>query len=85
LAVFEQQGDSKLATGGESAKKSVDELLAPLPDAPRIQKCAISLHIDTGNVIYEEFTDAEEALDFIRDHLCNPEQILKRIAPFGNR
>ncbi len=79
---FEKQGkDGELVTGKELVKQAVDELLVPLPDAPCIQKFAISLQIDTGNVIYEEFTDVEESLEFIRAHFCNPEQILKRIAP----
>lgn len=83
---FEKQGEGgKLATGEELIKQAVDELLAPLPDTPRIQKFEISLQVDTGNVIYEEFADVEEALDFIRDHFRNSEQILKRIAPIGNR
>ncbi len=83
---FEKRGKGgKLATGEELVKQAVDELLAPLPDAPRIQKFEISLKVDTGNVIYEEFTDVEEALDFIRDHFRSPEQILKRIVPIGDR
>ncbi len=46
-----------------------------------IQRIEISLHIDTGNVIYGEFEDIESALEFVRTYHNNPEAILKRITP----
>lgn len=48
-----------------------------------IKKIGIALQIDTGNTIYEEFTNMEEALAFVRQYAQSPEAILEKIKPKG--
>ncbi|HEY72154.1 MAG: hypothetical protein B6I35_01835 [Anaerolineaceae bacterium 4572_32.2] len=76
-----QEKDGKLSTGEELIKRAIDELLSPLPEAPQIRQFKISLEIDTGNVIYQEFVDVEEVADFVHTYYRNPEKILERISP----
>ena len=56
-------------------------LPAPPSSTPRIQKFEITLHIETGNLIYEEFEDIEALMDFIQTYTRDSEAILKRISP----
>ena len=69
--------------GYELINQSIDELLSPLPNAQdvNVNKLKISLEINTGNVIYQEFDDIEEAQEFIQRYINNPDEILKRILP----
>ena len=59
----------------------LDDLLAPLPAEPAIKRYEIALRLETGNVIYQEFADIEEAFEFLREHYNNPDAILKKISP----
>lgn len=76
----EGQGGS-IITGEDLVKLAIDELLNPLPDNPQIHKLEIALQIDTGNTIYHEFKDAEEAMAFIQSYFQNPQAILQKITP----
>ena len=71
----------QLLTGGDLVKIAIDDLLAPLPQNPGIQALEIALQINTGHTIYQEFTDAEAAVDFIQTYFRNPQAILDRILP----
>ncbi len=53
-----------------------------MSETPRIQKVEITLYINTGNVIYQEFDDIESAMRFIQYMAHNPKAILERIAPW---
>ncbi len=48
-----------------------------------IKKIEIALQIDTGNTIYEEFANMEEALAFVRKYAQSPQAILDKIKPKG--
>ncbi len=61
--------------------QTLDALLAPLPHNPQIEKFEISLQINTGNTVYEEFEDFEEMREFIERLYKNPNEILNRIKP----
>lgn len=52
----------------------------PLPDTPTIKSVEISLHIETGNIIYEKFENLENLLNFLLEYQ-NPAKILERITP----
>jgi hypothetical protein len=67
--------------GKDLIQKAIDELLSPLPEQPQVQTLEIALQIDTGNTIYQEFKDVEEAMDFIQAYFQNPQAILKKITP----
>ena len=73
--------DGVSITGADLVKAAIDDLLAPLPTNPAIGRLEISLQVDTGNTIYAEFTDVEEALDLIQHYFANPRAILDRIKP----
>lgn len=51
-----------------------------LPDTPTIKSVEISLHIETGNIIYEKFENLEDLLNFLLEYQ-NPAKILERITP----
>ncbi len=70
-----------LQVGGDFVGAAIDELLKPLPDNPKIERLEIALQIDTGNTIYCEFSDMEQAIEFIQTHFQDPKNILKKIAP----
>lgn len=53
----------------------------PVPPNPKIAKFEIALQIDTGNTIYQEFSDLEEAQEFIQNYFSNPNEILDKITP----
>ncbi len=80
-----KDAEGKPLTGGDLVKNAIDELLAPLPANPTVKKFEISLQIDTGNTIYEEFTDIEEAQEFIQTYFRDPQAILERITPEKRR
>jgi len=73
--------DGTSVTGGELIKKAIDKLLSPLPENPRVKRFEIALQIDTGNTIYEDFEDYEQALEFIERYFRSPKAILSRITP----
>lgn len=73
----------KAVLGSDLIKKTIDELLTPHSKPPQIERFELSLQIDTGNVIYEEFTDMEEILEFIKIYTQNPTAILNHITPKG--
>lgn len=68
-------------TGGELIQAAIDKLLSPLPANPTIQKFEIALQVSTGNTIYQEFTDIEEACDFIYRYTGDVQMILNHITP----
>jgi hypothetical protein len=70
-----------LRVGGDFVGAAIDELLKPLPDNPKIERLEIALQIDTGNTIYCEFSDMEQAIEFIQTHFQDPKNILKKITP----
>jgi hypothetical protein len=67
--------------GEDLIKKAIDKLLDPLPLNPKIAKFEIALQIDTGNTIYREFEDAEDAMAFIQAYNQNSQAILEKITP----
>lgn len=67
--------------GEDLVRQALDQLLSPLPKTPRIATFEIALQVDTGNTIYQEFTDVEEALEFIQTYFGDSEEILRRITP----
>lgn len=67
--------------GGDLIKLAIDDLLSPLPSNPKIAKFEIALQIDTGNTLYREFTDVEEALNFIQTYFQSHDAILREINP----
>lgn len=71
----------KISTGRDRVQNALDDLLSPLPDNPKVERFQIALQIDTGNTIYEEFTDVEQAMEFIEQHFHNSAKILERIKP----
>lgn len=73
--------DGVVLKGSDLIKAAVDELLAPLPDSPAISRLEIALQIDTGNTIYEEFSDVEDVIEFLTRYWSNPQEILDRIMP----
>jgi hypothetical protein len=79
--VREQSEDGNQIQGRDRVKRAIDELLSPLPEAPRIKQFEIALQIETGNVIYAEFKDSEELCEFIQKYLQNPQAILDKITP----
>ena len=78
---FLREIDNKQATGGELIKKAIDELLTPFSFTPNVQRFKVSLDIDTGNVIYQEFDNLEDAMDFVTTYAQNPDKILDKITP----
>ncbi len=46
-----------------------------------VKKIKITLHIDTGNIIYEEFDNHKEAEAFLKLYSDNPQAILDKITP----
>ncbi len=77
---FVQPIESHL-TGKEKVIQAIDNLIKPLPNNPKIISFAVTLEIDTGNTIHMEFTDAENALDFLHSISGNPQKILDIITP----
>lgn len=67
--------------GGDLVKAAVDKLLQPLPDTLRIERFEIALQIETGNTIYREFKDVEDAIAFIQTHFQDPKTVLDKITP----
>jgi hypothetical protein len=80
---FTQEENGHLVSGVERIKQAIDDLLAPLPSNPSIKRFEIALQLETGNTIYEEFDNFEEALEFLQKHFHNPQEILRRIKPKG--
>ena len=78
---FLREIDNKQATGGELIKKAIGELLTPFSFTPNVQRFKVSLDIDTGNVIYQEFDNLEDAMDFVTTYAQNPDKILDKITP----
>jgi hypothetical protein len=80
---FPRRTDSlgHILTGGDLIRQVMDEFLAPLPTHPAVTRFEIALHISTGNLIYKEFVDIEEALQFIQLYHRNPDAILRVITP----
>lgn len=80
---FERKRDehNNPQTGADLIKMSINELLTPLPKSPRVTKFEISLQIETGNIVYQEFEDMEELFKFIQTHSQNPDELLKLITP----
>jgi hypothetical protein len=73
--------DTTAKLGSDLIKQAIDELLSPLPENPQVKKLEVALQIDTGNTIYHEFKDAEEAMAFIQTYFQNPRAILQKITP----
>jgi len=46
-----------------------------------VRKFEIALQLDTGNTIYQEFTDIEEAQEFMQKYFNNSQAILEQITP----
>jgi hypothetical protein len=74
-----KDADGRSIIGADLIKHAIDELLAPVPQAFNIEEFEIALKISTGNVIFQTFDDVEAALDFIKKHSQNPQEILRRI------
>lgn len=76
--------EGKTISSGDLITRVIDRLIAPLPANPAIVSFEIALQVSTGNTIYCEFHDAEEAMAFIADFAHNPQAILDRITPKSN-
>lgn len=77
----DQDAAGKIITGNDRIKQAINTMLAPLPSKPRIEQFEIALQIDSGNTVYKEFKDYEEALEFVREHYENPMKLLEIITP----
>lgn len=75
----------KQTTGKQLIQNSLDKLLRPLPDNPKINNFEITFEIETGNLIYRKFKDLEELLEFISENANNPTKILEQISPKQNK
>ncbi|MBP8973913.1 MAG: hypothetical protein KBH93_08545 [Anaerolineae bacterium] len=73
--------DGVMLKGSDLIKSAIDELLAPLPANPTISRLEVALQIDTGNTIYEEFSDVEDVIEFLTRYWSSPQEILGRITP----
>ena len=73
--------DGSFILGSDLIAAAIDQLLQPLPSNPQIKTFEIALQIDTGNIIYAEFTDFEDAVEFLRAHVADPKAILSKITP----
>ena len=51
------------------------------PEHLKIEKVMITLHIDTGNRLYDEFDNIEDALEFVMTYYQNPQAIRDKITP----
>lgn len=78
---FMREEQGKRLSGADRIKRAVDDMLSPLPPNPSIKRFEIALQIETGNTIYEEFDDVEQAMDFLQKYFQNPQEILRRIKP----
>jgi len=79
-----QDENGNMLTGGDLIEAAIDELLSPLPSNPTIARFEVALQIDTGNTIYEEFTDMEHLIEFVSTYSSNAEAILDKITPKKN-
>lgn len=73
--------DKQEITGRHLVTGAIDQLLEPLPSNPKVETLEIALQISTGNTIYREFRDAEEAMQFIQTYFTTPKLILDEITP----
>jgi len=55
------------------------------PSNPKIKTIEISLNIETGNIICQRFDNVDDALEFIKLHVENPDAILEKINPRNRR
>lgn len=76
-----QGSNGVMLKGSDLIEAAIDKLLAPLPDSPAISRLEIALQIDTGNTIYEEFSDVEDVMEFLTRYWSDPQEILDRITP----
>lgn len=67
--------------GRDLVIEAIDDILKPLPSAPTIEKFEIALQISTGNIIYKEFADYEEFMDFVKNYHDDPTYVLQDITP----
>lgn len=51
------------------------------PKRPKINRFEITLHVESGNLIYKKFDNLEEMLDFINQTASDPEKIREIISP----
>jgi hypothetical protein len=79
--VREQDSDGNQLLGSDLIRIALSKLLEPLPQNPAINRIEVALHIDTGNTIYCEFHDIEEAFAFLQMYHQNPKAILDKIKP----
>jgi len=73
--------DDSVILGKHLIEVAINNVLKPLPEVPQIVSFEISLQIDSGNVIYRQFSDLEEALDFVEKYTGHPQAILETITP----
>lgn len=66
-------------TGLQKIQRALDQFLRS-PVSPRPVNWSLTLQVDSGNLIHEEFTDLEQLMAFI-EHYSDPENILKTITP----
>lgn len=73
--------DGSILIGSDLIIAAIENLLSPLPTNPQVRAFEITLQISTGNTIHQEFSDPEQAVDFIQQHFSNPKAILEKITP----
>lgn len=77
----EAGNDNTNIVGADLIREAIDQLLSSPPSDPKINKFEIALHIETGNLIYEEFEDIEALMELIQTYTRDSKAILKRISP----
>lgn len=73
----DEQGNN----GITRVENAIASLLSPLPETVRVVKLELAFQIETGNTIYHEVSDMEEARELMDLYFANPAEILKIITP----
>lgn len=63
----------------------MNKKIIPSSKQPKIRRCKITLHIESGNLIHREFDNLKELAEFATEYTNNPEKILDEITPKQNR
>jgi hypothetical protein len=61
------------------------EKRTPAELQPKIKRFGITLHIDSGNLIYREFDNLAELAEFAMEYTNNHQKILEEITPKPNK
>lgn len=78
-------GNNNTVKRSRSMQQAAGKSLEPLSNSSPIKRYEISLHVETGNVIYEKFDNVEDLLQFIHEYAHDSAKILERITPKKRR